>query len=296
MDIKDLKCFLAVAKQLNFSVAARDLYISQPTLSLRISALEEELGVKLFQRNKKKVYLSIAGAKLLPLVQDIIDKTEQISALAQHCGDELPQSGNLCIGMDNTESSYSRFNFYSSFSYIKEQYPGINIDILPVSFNSGMAALKNNEVDLCILIKRQDEKLPSIFNSHLIFLEEIVIVANVPGFETIAEVLKNTRLILHNDKRWDSLYLDYFRNHGIPVTVEYVPNSHAMQVLIRSAGHSTIMPKSILKELNLDELKVFSFDPPIYVHMMAVWLKTNINPAIKILLNMLLREDGILEK
>lgn len=291
MDIKDFKYFLAVSEQLNFSVAARDLYISQPTLSLRISTLEEELGIRLFERNKKKVYLTTAGARLLPLVKDIIEKTDQILALVQNCSNDIPENGSLKIGMDKLEDDYSRFSFYSSFSEIKNHYPGIDLDITPVSYNAGLSALKNCELDLCILLMRPDESLPSVFNSYLILQEETAIVTAKLEIMTIEELLKKAKLVMPNDQRWDSLYLDFFRNHGIPFSIEYTSNRHAMHMLMHSASHISIMPKSIMKHLNLEGVKSFSFDPPIYVNMVAVWLKTNINPVIQILLDTLLPED-----
>lgn len=291
MDIKDFKYFVAVAEQLNFSVAARDLYISQPTLSLRISTLEEELGVRLFDRNKKKVYLTTSGARLLPLIKEIINKTDQVLALAQKCSEDIPENGSLKIGMDKLEDDYSRFNFYRRFSDIKNHYPGINMDIAPVNFNSGLAALRNSELDLCILLMRPDESLPPAFNSYSVLQEETVIVTPMLEVQTIAELLKKAKLVMPNDQRWDSLYLDFFRNRGIPYSIEYTSNRHAMHMLMHSANHISIMPKSIMKYLNLEGMKSFSFDPPIYVNMVAVWLKANINPAIQILLNTLHPED-----
>ena len=55
MDLKNLHCFIAVAEQLNFSRAAESLFLSQPSLSIRIKALEDELHTKLFHRTHQEV-------------------------------------------------------------------------------------------------------------------------------------------------------------------------------------------------------------------------------------------------
>ena len=61
MDIKQLECFVSVAKTLNFSQTAQQLYLSQPAVTGQIKSLENELDIILFQRNKRTVKLTSAG-------------------------------------------------------------------------------------------------------------------------------------------------------------------------------------------------------------------------------------------
>ncbi len=61
MNSKQLECFIQVAEVLNFSTAARRLYITQPTVSHQIRSLEDELGVQLFTRTKRSISLTVAG-------------------------------------------------------------------------------------------------------------------------------------------------------------------------------------------------------------------------------------------
>lgn len=76
MDIKTMRCFVAVADYLNFSRAAESLFLSQPSLSLRIKAMEKELGTELFERNRQKVMLNPTGAMLLPEVKEILARVD----------------------------------------------------------------------------------------------------------------------------------------------------------------------------------------------------------------------------
>ena len=64
MNITQIKYFLELAKTLNFSAAASSLYISQPALSRQVSALENELQIRLFERSTKHVRLTKAGKAL----------------------------------------------------------------------------------------------------------------------------------------------------------------------------------------------------------------------------------------
>src|SRR5260370_24933655 len=99
-----LKVFRAVAANLNFRQAAEALYLTQPAVTLQIKALEEELGVSLFDRTENRVALTEAGRILLNHAK----KVEALTAAARH---ELAQlvgeeEGDLSAGASTTISQY----------------------------------------------------------------------------------------------------------------------------------------------------------------------------------------------
>src|SRR5258705_1078169 len=61
MELRHIRSFLSLAKTLNFSRTAEIIHISQPALSLQIQALEDEIGAKLFERDRRKTVLTSAG-------------------------------------------------------------------------------------------------------------------------------------------------------------------------------------------------------------------------------------------
>ena len=86
MDTEQIRDFLTVARYKNFSKAAEALYIGQPALSRRISALERQLGVQLFLRSNKAVELTPAGVILQKEAQYIVEQLEQLEEKMQAAG------------------------------------------------------------------------------------------------------------------------------------------------------------------------------------------------------------------
>ena len=80
MELEQLRHFLAAAEAGSFSSAARNLYISHSTVCRSVSALEEELGVRLFERSSRDFRLTEAGEALLPQAQGLLDVAEEIKA------------------------------------------------------------------------------------------------------------------------------------------------------------------------------------------------------------------------
>ena len=78
MELEQLGHFIAAAEAGSFSAAARSLYTSHSTICRSVSALEEELGVRLFERSSRDFRLTAAGEALLPQAQSLLDAAERI--------------------------------------------------------------------------------------------------------------------------------------------------------------------------------------------------------------------------
>ena len=83
MDLQQLRFLVTVSKTLNFSKAAEELYISQPTLSHQIRRLEDELGVRLLERSTRNVELTAVGRQCVNLAEQIVELSDQIVQVTQ---------------------------------------------------------------------------------------------------------------------------------------------------------------------------------------------------------------------
>jgi DNA-binding transcriptional LysR family regulator len=84
MEVRHVRSFLSLAKTLNFSRTAEIVHLSQPALSLQIQALEEEIGGKLFERDRRKTVLTAAGVAFQKVFEFAGDMTTLISLIARN--------------------------------------------------------------------------------------------------------------------------------------------------------------------------------------------------------------------
>jgi len=122
MDIRDLQVFLAVSTRLNFTRAGEDVHLSQPSVSVRIRLLEEELGVKLFEQLGKRVALTEAGQLLVPYATRVIAAMSDARDVIE--GLQGLERGALRIGASTTPGMYV---IPRTIAHFKRRYAKIEV-------------------------------------------------------------------------------------------------------------------------------------------------------------------------
>ena len=143
LDWHDLQVFIAAADLENFSAAAQELHLSQPAITQRIRSLEKQLGVKLFERQGRRVHLSEAGAYLLPLAKDLLRRSKRTEEMMQSLRGEVV--GHLTIGCSTTTGKYLLPPLMAHFC---DRHPGVQATVRVGSRNRVLELLAAGQVHL----------------------------------------------------------------------------------------------------------------------------------------------------
>lgn len=147
MELRQLKYFIKTAQTLNFSEAARSLYITQSTLSQQIKALEDELGCPLFERNSHNVSLTESGEIMVPLVKQILHDAEVCKSQIMDLQELI--TGSLNIGATFSFSPLVKETIKDFIS----RYPGVRLNVINRSMEELMEMLRRREVDFVLAFK-----------------------------------------------------------------------------------------------------------------------------------------------
>ncbi|WP_078947818.1 LysR family transcriptional regulator [Streptomyces griseus] len=145
--VRDLRYFTAVAEELHFTRAAERLYVSQPALSKQIRALERQLGVELFRRDRHGVALTAAGTALLPHARRVLDAwAEGAAAVTQAWS---AQRSTLVVGMS---TSPGRGGLLPAIrSRFTAAHPQAVVRLRQVSWDDATAGLAGGEADVAFV-------------------------------------------------------------------------------------------------------------------------------------------------
>lgn len=156
VDIQRLRCFLSVAEHLNFTQAARHLFLEQPSLSRQVSELEKELGVNLFIRNNKVVKLTHAGLILTKYARNLILDADEAVNITRQAG--LGIFGNLNIGFLGVEKDF----LPQVVSQFRQKFPQTRITLNRFSWFELNESLDHEKLDVVFTYLQGLEDLSGI--------------------------------------------------------------------------------------------------------------------------------------
>lgn len=169
IEIRHLRYFIAVAEELNFSRAAERLNIAQPPLSQQIQALEAELRLQLFERNKRPLRLTAAGKVFLEQARLVLVTLEQAVISARQAS--LGETGRLVVAVNSSIANSVLPNILRVF---RDRYPRVQLVLREIMSSQQAQQLRDRQIDLGFdcLLKGNDAGL-----SFIPILQESIVIA-----------------------------------------------------------------------------------------------------------------------
>lgn len=178
MNLRDLQYLVALAEQRHFGKAAAACFVSQPTLSMQIRKLEEELGVALFERAPRKVMLTAAGEDIVVRARRVLAEVEQMKEAARRSRD--PEAGSLRLGVFPTLGPYLLPHVVPQ---LRERFPQLALLLVEEKSDVLLERLRAGRLDAALLaLPIDDDQL----HAHFLFEEPFVLAA--PAQHPLAQV------------------------------------------------------------------------------------------------------------
>ena len=158
MTITQLKYVLAVAEYKNFTLAAEKCFVTQPTLSMQIQKIEEELSIQIFDRSKKPIQLTEIGQKIVTQAKNIVNEAGRIQDIVEQQKGFI--GGEFRLGIISTIMPTLLPMFLNNFI---KKYPKVKLIIEELNTDEIIIKLKNGHLDAAIAATPlMDEKIKEI--------------------------------------------------------------------------------------------------------------------------------------
>lgn len=282
MELRHLEYFIAVAEEKSFSQAARRLNMAQPPLSMQIKSLEEELGVRLFDRLSRGVALTAVGKTFLRDARCILKRTVDAKNNLKMAAAGIV--GRLSIAIVPTIISEHLANFLREF---RHHHPKVELDIHEMSSVDQVTALFEDQIDLGFMRTPGNE--PEL--EHEFISEEKMILA-VPSNHPLArlkrvdwKLLDGQPLVLldlPNAVSFNHQFFTSCQEAGVtPVIAQYCHSIH-MNMWLVSVGFGIAPATNSLRYITRPNLTFCDLpaNAPRLRTAMA-WKKSNAAPALQ---------------
>jgi DNA-binding transcriptional LysR family regulator len=281
MEMRKLRHFVVVAEELHFGRAARRLALTQPPLSMSIRSLEEELGVRLFERTRRNVSLTHAGAIFLPEAQAILERAARAIDLtkAAHRGDV----GRLTVG-------FLAATAYTLLPLVLRDFaarsPRVALELKELTMAQQFEAFRRGDIDIGML--RPPIADPAL-SSEVIFEEPMVVA--LPAGHPLAKLARIPAKRLADQPFvmfprlagmvFHEIIVGYCERAGfVPRVVQEATQTHAVMGLVSAGLGIALVPASVrIMRMRGVVIRPLAEGAPIARTALA-WQRANDSPLI----------------
>ncbi len=286
MTERDVECFYAVAKYMNFTEAAKHLYVSQQALSKQIAKLEAELGFPLFLRTNRKITLSPGGTVMfngLDRIRSSYHKMLDKAKLAQE-----GKTGELRIGIQEGQNMDE--HLLEQIRNFRCQYQQVALEVVCYPYRELLERLRENKIDIAICLCFDEGNLGDLCIQNISRMPSYVILANEHPLARALEdlsVLNTLPLLVVGSEivpQGAQFVLAQCEKCNIhPARIRMIPSYSALYLHLSMGDGFSLMNQNMWFFNN--ELNFFPLPKELDVIRISCWQKGNRNPAVPLFLS-----------
>ncbi len=256
MTLTQLEYMVAVDTYRHFVLAAEKCFVTQPTLSMQLQKLEEELGVKLFDRTKQPVIPTEIGTRIIAQARVVLREAERIQQMIN--SEKNVMTGELRIGIIPTLAPYV---LPTLFKQIRTKYPQLELVIKETITEEVLHELKNNRLDCGLVVTPLKD---ASIKEDVLFYEELFV------YVSRKNALYDKKYVLPDDINPDQLWLleegHCFRSQVLNLCelrksadlhFKYATgNIETLKRMVDKSDGLTILPELAVKEFNKNQMKL----------------------------------------
>ncbi len=251
MTITQLTYVLAVAEHKNFTLAAEKCFVTQPTLSMQIQKIEEELDIQIFDRSKKPISLTEIGEKIVTQAKNIVNEAGRIKDIVDQQKGYI--GGEFRVGIIPTVMPTLLPMFLNSFI---KKYPKVNLIIEEQTTDEIIKRLKNGHLDCAIAATPLEEdflkEIVMYYEPFMAYIPENHSSFNKKEIE-ISDLDLDNILLLQDGHCFRNGILNLCKNNKFVTENHFQLESGSFETLIKLADEglgTTLLPYLHTLELN----------------------------------------------
>lgn len=279
MELRNLQYFVAVADEASFTRAAARLYVTQPTVSAQIQALERELGEPLFDRLPRGIELSDGGRLLLPYARRCIAAAED--ATAEFSARRNLVRGELRLGTGGGVENGAVPAILGAFH---EKYPDVDVELVEATSAPLVDLVLTGRLHAAVVAETR-QPLPVGLASATMFTSQLVAVfdpgiVEIDGAAVALAAIARQPLITYPPSSALRATLDACAHDvSTSLNVRFVANDVRLQLaLVRQGMGVAISAGSDPALVGLDDLEVRPLDPAVSFSKALVW-RSDVRPG-----------------
>jgi len=256
MDIPNLQAFIAVADTGSFSMASENLFLTQPAISKRISALETELDIHLFDRIGRKVTLTEAGNALLFRARTILQQVEDSKRAIQNLSGHI--AGKLSIGTSHHIGLHRLPPVLRAFTHT---HPEVELDLHFMDSEEACNAIEHGELELGIVTLPLEPA--RVLQTQQVWPDPLDIVVNqshplsAENKITAKQLAKHSAILPTRGTYTRQIFEHTMRKHKLELKVGLSTNYLETIKMMVSVGLGwSVLPRSMISE----ELKTLNIE------------------------------------